>query len=252
MCAGSHKVTSSKTNPLHPQTTSAKGTITPTDSTNGVSPSQQAVESIRRLYTLTFQDRQKAQNDKLKLEGETEEEGKREAGAAKEEAVTVGSSPFQSLRKSFKMSPKRRVHGESRKRSALSESSSESPRRGSNPIVRRKTVSGGRLEKPKFYLRDLLPLLQERNELKEQVHLLECEVESLKRCSIDVLSTLLAYTIVIHFLFSECGRLRVANSSWVNQHNWSRMLVDIPEEVQTLSESPPVDNRPRATTMRLQ
>ena len=181
VCVGSHKVTSCKTSPLDPQTTSAKGTIAQAD--NGFSSSQQAAESIRRLYSLTFKDSQKGQNGELKQEGETEKISEREAGVAKEEAAAVGSSPFQSLRKSFKTSPKRRERDGSRKRSALSESSSESPRHRSNPIVRRKTVSGARMaEKPKFYLRDILPILQERNKLKEQVHLLECEVESLKRC----------------------------------------------------------------------
>ena len=185
VCIGSHKVTSCKTSPLDPQTTSAKGTVAQSDSLNGFSSSQQAAESIRKLYSLTFKDSQKAQNGKSKQERETEKGEEREAGEVKEEAATVGSSPFQSLRKSFKMSPKRRGRGESRKRSALSESSSESPQHRSNPILRRKTISGARmLEKPKFYLRDLLPIFQERNKLKEQVHLLECEVESLKRCSV--------------------------------------------------------------------
>ena len=52
--------------------------------------------------------------------------------------------------------------------------------------------------------------------------------------------------------FSECGRLRVASSTWVNRHSWVEILVDAPEEVQTLSVSPPSDSKPKSITMRMQ
>ena len=52
--------------------------------------------------------------------------------------------------------------------------------------------------------------------------------------------------------FSECGRLRVANNTWMNRHSWSGVLVELPEEIQTLSTSPPSDSKPRSITMRMQ
>ena len=54
------------------------------------------------------------------------------------------------------------------------------------------------------------------------------------------------------FSLSECGRLRVASNTWVNRHSWSGVLVDLPEEIQTLSASPPSDSKPRSITMRMQ
>ena len=45
--------------------------------------------------------------------------------------------------------------------------------------------------------------------------------------------------------------LRVAKSTWLSRHSWDGMLVDVPEEIQTLSESPGVV-RTRATTIRLE
>ena len=179
---GSQRVTSFKTTPLDPQTTSVKGTITPKDSGHGVSPSQQAAESIRKLYDLTFSETPRVHDVKITVEKEAdgEEEGEREtAGAAANEDTVVESSPFLSLRRSFKISPKR--NEQKKRRSAIIERSPELPQHGSDSLARRKTVSGVRVEKPKFYLRDILPVLQERNKLKERVHLLECEVESLKR-----------------------------------------------------------------------
>ena len=173
-----NKVTTFKTDPLSPETTSAKGDIEPTSGT-GASTSQQAAESIKKLYDLTFTESEKEENQwllevKEKLEGEEEVDS---PVGEKEEADTTSSGPFLSFRKSFKTSQR---HRESRKRCAKSEGSPELPRVASNPPSRRKTIAGGKIEKPKFYLRDILPVLKERNQLKEQVHLLEDEVASLK------------------------------------------------------------------------
>ena len=176
--AQTHQLTSFKTVPLDPQTTSAKGTIKPANSCSGVSPTQQAAESIKKLYDLTFTESEKEENQKL-LEAEGILRKEEEVDSpVKEEEVTTPSGPFLSFRKSFKISPK---HRESRKRSARSEGSPELPHIGSSSSSRRKTIAGGKIEKPKFYLRDILPVLKEKNQLKEQVHLLEDEVASLKR-----------------------------------------------------------------------
>ena len=172
----SQKVTLFKTPPLDPQTTSIKGTMKPLESE--ASSSQQAAASIRKLYDLTFTDSQKAKNEKVAAAGEEREE---EESRNDEEAATAGSGPFLSLRKSFKISPRGTRHGESKKEVSKSEKSPDLPHYGSNPLTRRKTVGGHKIERPKFYLRDILPVLQEKNKLKEQIHQLEYEVESLKR-----------------------------------------------------------------------
>ena len=180
--AESQRVTLFKTAPLDPKTTSIKGMITPTESE--ASSSQQAAESIRKLYNLTFTESQKAKNEKAMAEEKERDEQKEEASVTegKEAAATVqGYGPFLSLRKSFKISPRSNRHGESKKQISRSQKSPDLPHYGSNPPTRRKTVSGLKIERPKFYLRDILPVLQEKNKLKEQVHLLESEVESLKR-----------------------------------------------------------------------
>jgi hypothetical protein len=147
----------------------------------GVSASQQAAESIKKLYDLTFTESEKEENQRLVEVKEEKLEGEEEVDCSvkeKEVEETTTSGPFLNFRKSFKVSQR---HRESRKRCAKSEGSPELPRVASNPPSRRKIVAGGKIEKPKFYLRDILPVLKERNQLKEQVHLLEDEVASLKR-----------------------------------------------------------------------
>ena len=172
-----NKVTTFKTDPLNPETTTARGSIRPING-KGVSASQQAAESIKKLYDLTFTESGKEENQRM-LEEKEKLEGEEEADSpVKEETDTTPSGPFLSFRKSFKASQR---HRESRKRCAKSEGSPELPHVASNPPSRRKTIAGGKIEKPKFYLRDILPVLKERNQLKEQVHLLEDEVASLKR-----------------------------------------------------------------------
>ena len=174
-----NKVTTFKTDPLHPETTTAKGSVKPTNG-KGVSASQQAAESIKKLYDLTFTESEKVENQRRVEEKEKKLEGEEEVDYPeneKKETDTTTSGPFLSFRKSFKMSQR---HRESRKRCAKSEGSPELPHVASNPS-RRRTIAGGKIEKPKFYLRDILPVLKERNQLKEQVHLLEDEVASLKR-----------------------------------------------------------------------
>lgn len=172
-----NKVTSFKTDPLNPEITSAKGSIKPA-SGGGILATQQAAESIKKLYDLTFTESQKEESQRLLEAKEKPEEEEEIDSSVKEEAVAAPSGPFMSFRKSFKMSQR---HRELRKRSAKSEGSPELPHVASNPSSRRKTIAGGKVEKPKFYLRDILPVLKERNQLKEQVHLLEDEVASLKR-----------------------------------------------------------------------
>ena len=172
-----NKLITFKTDPLDPETTSAKGSIKPANG-KGVSATQQAAESIKKLYDLTFTESQKEENQRLMEMKEKLEEEEETDSPTKEEAVSAPSGPFLSFRKSFKMSQR---HRESRKRCAKSEGSPELPHVRSNPPSRRKTIAGGKIEKPKFYLRDILPVLKERNQLKEQVHLLEDEVASLKR-----------------------------------------------------------------------
>ena len=171
-----NKVTTFKTDPLDPETTSAKGSIKPANGT-GVSASQQAAESIKKLYDLTFTESEKIENQRL-LEAKEKLEVEEIDSPVKEERDMTSSVPFLSFRKSFKTSQR---HRESRKHCAKSEGSPELPHVASNPPSRRKTIAGGKIEKPKFYLRDILPVLKERNQLKEQVHLLEDEVASLKR-----------------------------------------------------------------------
>ena len=200
----SQKVTMIKSGPLNPQLTSVKGTIEPAESgggdsggAGGVSPSQQAADSIRKLYDLTFVDGgpqtvKKERNTAAAEEEEEEDDGKegteeqdeRDTASLvkkKEETTKVGTSPFQSFRKSFKLSP--------RHKTSKPEASPELLHYGNSPL-RRKTFGGAKVERPKFYLRDILPVLQEKNKLKEQVHLLECEIESLKRY-IQIITTIL-------------------------------------------------------------
>ena len=43
----------------------------------------------------------------------------------------------------------------------------------------------------------------------------------------------------------------MASNTWVNRHSWSGVLVDLPEEVPTLSASPPPDSKP-SIAMRIQ
>ena len=44
----------------------------------------------------------------------------------------------------------------------------------------------------------------------------------------------------------------MANNTRMNRHSWSGVLVELPEEIQTLSTSPPSDSKPRSITMRMQ
>ena len=129
---------------------------------------------MKKLYGLTFTTNQKEGNQG---QLEAKKPSKKEEEIDKEEATTT-SDPYLGLRKPFKVSHR---HRELRKRCAKSEGSSELPRISSNQPSKRKTMAGGKQEKPKFYLQDILPVLKERNQLKEQVHLLEDEVASLKR-----------------------------------------------------------------------
>ena len=182
--AQDHQLTSFKTDPLDPQTTNAKGVFELANSSSSTSSSRQATESIKKLYDLTFTESQKEDYQKL-LDLETLEEEETESLLKEEEEVTTSPGSFLSFRKSFKMSPKRRR--ESRKHCAKPEGGSpELPHLGSNSSSRRKTTAGSKIEKPRFYLRDILPVLKEKNELKEQVHLLEDEVASLKRYQIFI------------------------------------------------------------------
>lgn len=167
------QLSSFKTPPLNPQATSAKGVVIPKSNTVS-SSSQQAAESIKKLYNLTFTDVQKAQNAK-QLEAEEEKKEDKNKTAVKEE---TSKSSFSSFRRSFKLSPKGSKHGQ---QSTRPESSPKSAQNESKSPSRRKTISSSRPEKPKFFLQDILPVLQEKNQLKEQVHLLEDQIESLQR-----------------------------------------------------------------------
>ena len=67
-------MTTFKTDPLHPETTTAKGSIKPTNG-KGVSASQQAAESIKKLYDLTFTESEKIENQRRVEEKEKKLEG---------------------------------------------------------------------------------------------------------------------------------------------------------------------------------
>ena len=175
--ASRHQLTSFKTEPLDPQ----KSSLTAARRVeSGVSSTMFAAQSIKKLYDLTFEGGKKVKERPSELEERREDPSMKEAKAKakvhserRDGPSTAESGTFSSL---HKLSTRR---GGLRQRSSKLDDSPDLPR--SNPPARRTTLSGSKVEKPNFYLRDILPVLQERNKLKEKVHLLECEVDSLKR-----------------------------------------------------------------------